>query len=432
MNSAAPLALKLRPTVLVIEDEPGDAHLIKHQLLESEPEAFSVHLAGSLAAARRLIDSEGLRPDVVLLDLNLPDSTGLASVEGCRAFCEAPIVVLTGLDDSAATEAAIQSGAEDYLTKGGDGAALRRAIRYAMLRHQRDGDARLAATVFAHAREGIMIAAADGAIIDVNDSFSRITGYSRDEALGRNPSFLKSGHHGLEFYRTMWRDLLEKGHWYGEIWNRRKNGEIVAEMLTINAVRDVRGRVGHYVGLFSDITVQKEHERQLEHIAHFDALTGLPNRLLLGDRLQQAMMQAQRREQRLAVAYLDLDGFKAVNDSHGHEAGDQLLMALAARMKLALREGDTLARLGGDEFVAVLLDLADIEASEPILKRLLAAAAEPLQVGDLVLQVSASLGITFYPQTEEVAAEELLRQADQAMYQAKLAGKNRFRVFAAS
>jgi diguanylate cyclase (GGDEF)-like protein/PAS domain S-box-containing protein len=196
--------------------------------------------------------------------------------------------------------------------------------------------------------------------------------------------------------------------------------------------RTGEGAVGGIVIFAEDITRQKESERQLEHIAHYDMLTGLPNRVLLADRLHQAMVQAHRRNQLLAVAYLDLDGFKAVNDRHGHDAGDDLLTVLASRMKHALREGDTLARLGGDEFVAVLLDLPDAGASVPVLTRLLDAAAEPAPLGDLMLRVSASVGVTFYPQAEEVDADQLLRQADQAMYQAKLAGRNRFQIFDSS
>ena len=287
----------------------------------------------------------------------------------------------------------------------------------------------LAASVFTHAREGIMITGTDGTIIDVNDAFSHITGYSREDVLGQNPRLLKSGRQEKEYYIAMWRDLVRKGHWYGEIWNRRKSGEVYAQMQTISAIRDEKNNILQYVALFSDITALKEHEKQLEHIAHYDALTGLPNRVLLADRMHQSMSQALRRGQRLAVAYLDLDGFKSVNDTHGHEAGDQLLMALAARMKQALREGDTLARLGGDEFVAVLLDFPEIGGGMPLLNRLLEAAAEQLYVGGVVLQVSASLGVTFFPQVDEVDADQLLRQSDQAMYQAKLAGKNRYHVF---
>ena len=200
-------------------------------------------------------------------------------------------------------------------------------------------------------------------------------------------------------------------------------------MQTIGSVPDAEGKTRQYVSLFSDITQIKEHEKQLEHVAHYDALTALPNRLLLSDRMRQAMAQSQRHNQQLAVGYIDLDGFKAINDQHGHDVGDQLLMAVSARMKHILREVDTFARLGGDEFVAVLPDLADMAACVPMLSRLLDAAAKPTEVNGLVLQVSASIGVTFFPQAEDMDADQLLRQADQAMYQAKLAGKNRYILF---
>ena len=227
----------------------------------------------------------------------------------------------------------------------------------------------------------------------------------------------------------MWDALTTQGHWSGEVWNRCKEGQVYAELLTISAVRDAYGDAQQYVGLFSDITTIKEQQKQLEHIAHFDALTHLPNRLLLADRLQQAMLQAQRRDKKVAVAYLDLDGFKGVNDHYGHDVGDQLLIHLSTAMKGTLREGDTLARLGGDEFVAVLIDLEGIESCLPLLTRLLDAAAASVSVAGVGLQGSASLGVTFYPQAQDVGADQLLRQADQAMYQAKLAGKNRYHVF---
>ncbi|MDP3301922.1 MAG: EAL domain-containing protein [Sulfuricurvum sp.] len=288
---------------------------------------------------------------------------------------------------------------------------------------------KLSASVFTHAHEGILITDTDGNIMDVNNAFTAITGYTREEAIGQNSRLLNSGRQPKEYYVTMWSDLIDKGHWYGEIWNRRKSGEVYAEMLTISAVYDSQGDALHYVALFSDISAAKEHEKQLQRIAYYDSLTALPNRVLLADRLHQAMTQSHRREQPLAVIYLDLDGFKTINDTHGHDIGDQLLIALSNRMKQTLREGDTLARIGGDEFVAILVDLANKAASESMITRLLLAAAQPVHLDDLKLQVSASIGVTFYPQTQETDADLLMRQADNAMYQAKLAGKNRFHLF---
>jgi diguanylate cyclase (GGDEF)-like protein/PAS domain S-box-containing protein len=288
---------------------------------------------------------------------------------------------------------------------------------------------RLAATVFTGAREGITITDRTGAILDVNDAFTRITGYTRQEVLGRKPRMLQSGLQSKEAYDAMWSTLVRDGHWSGEIWNRTKGGDIYAEMLTINAIRNAQGEVEQYVGLFTDITELQEQKQRLERIAHYDALTGLPNRALFADRLRQAIAHAHRKGSLLAVAYFDLDGFKAINDRYGHATGDALLTALSFRMKRALREGDTLARLSGDEFAAVILDLENNNACLPTLNRLLAAAGEEAQIGEAMLRVSASAGVAFYPQSEEVDADVLLRQAGQAMYQAKLAGRSCFRVF---
>ena len=286
----------------------------------------------------------------------------------------------------------------------------------------------LAASVFTHAREGIMITDANGTIVDVNETFTRITGFSREEALGQNPRILNSGRQAPEYYAAMWQALQDSGQWSGEVWNRRKDGEVYAEMQTVSAVRDSAGQTQNYVALFSDISLMKAHQQQLEHIAHYDALTHLPNRVLLADRLQHAIRQCQRRRHSLAVVFLDLDGFKAVNDRHGHAVGDSLLIALAQRMKAALREGDTLARMGGDEFVAILVDLEQAQDCSPVLDRLLLAASSPFEVGATVLQVSASMGLTIYPQ-DGSDADLLIRHADQAMYTAKQAGRNRYHTF---
>lgn len=295
-------------------------------------------------------------------------------------------------------------------------------------RKQTEEKLKRAASVVSHAHESIMITDATATIIEVNDSFSRITGYSAEEVLGKNPRILQSGRQSSEFYVAMWNTIIAKGHWRGEIWNRRKNGEVYPEMLTVSAVKNAEGRVQHYISLGTDITPVKAYQGQLERIAHFDALTNLPNRVLLADRLNQAMVQCQRRNQSLAVAFMDLDGFKAVNDNYGHNVGDELLILVSQRMKDALRDGDTLARIGGDEFIAVMVDLETFEDCELVLKRLLKAAAAPVAVGDALMQVSASIGVTLYPQ-DDVDADQLVRHADQAMYVAKQAGKNRYHLF---
>lgn len=307
-----------------------------------------------------------------------------------------------------------------------------RQVYLSMLEDQALATAKLrqAASVFEHTHEGICITDENGVILNVNRAFSQITGYDKCEVLGKKISLLKSGRHDAEFYKAMWQALSTTGHWSSEIWNRSKSGHIFPEKLTISAVKDDTGRTTSYVGLFADISALKEQEQKLERMAHYDVLTHLPNRALLADRLQQAMARIRRSEAMLAVVYLDLDGFKKVNDTYGHEAGDGLLTVLGARMQQVLRTGDTLARIGGDEFVAVLIDLPQREACLPVVERLLQAAAAPVVIDDHALQVSASIGVSFFPESNpQIEADQLMRQADQAMYQAKQAGRNRYQLF---
>lgn len=282
---------------------------------------------------------------------------------------------------------------------------------------------RLSASVFHNAREGILITDAAANILEVNEMFTELTGYGREEVLGRNPRLLASGRHDKAFYARLWQDLLATGHWSGEIWNRRKDGAEYAEVVNISAVRDAAGRTTHYVGLFSDITEQKNHQSQLEFMAQHDVLTGLPNRALLMDRLEVALAQARRSAHRVAVAYLDLDGFKPLNDTHGHEAGDLALREVAQRLKSCIRSGDTVARLGGDEFVLILLEQAPGDFLNP-LERACHALSQPYYILGGEMRMSASIGYTVNPD-DPAAPEELLRHADMAMYHAKQAGRNR-------
>jgi len=301
-------------------------------------------------------------------------------------------------------------------------------IRDISARKQADAELRLAARVFTSSQEGIMITDADSRIVDVNPAFCRITGYARDEALGRPANLLASGCQGPGFYAAMWEALRQNDFWRGEIIDRRKNGETYPGMLSISAVRDDEGVLRNYIGVFADISLLKQHQTELDRMAHYDTLTGVPNRRLLADRLSQALARAHRSGRPLAVCYLDLDGFKPVNDRYGHGAGDRLLIEITSRLKGLLRADDTLARLGGDEFVLLLTDLASSEECPAVVGRVLAAVTVPVSIEGNLVSVSASIGVTLSPPDVD-DPDILLRHADQAMYLAKESGKNRYSLF---
>jgi diguanylate cyclase (GGDEF)-like protein/PAS domain S-box-containing protein len=403
-------------------------------LAEHTPEAVLVHREGTIVyvnpATLRLFGADS--PEQLLgtstkdriaathLSQQLERMRAIQTAQPIEPMVESRFVRLDGSE----FDVEVQGTAMAY---GGE-PAIHVSIRDISGRKLAQDQLRVAASVFSHALEGIMITQPDGCILDVNAAFSRITGYSRDDVLGHTPSLLNSGRNSPVFYQQMWQSLLQHGGWSGELWNRRKDGEIYAQMLHISAVRDQQGQVMRFVALFSDITERKAHEKRLDQLAYFDALTGLPNRTLHTDRLQHAMAQAIRRKQKLGLAFVDLDGFKAINDTYGHEAGDHLLITLAQRMRVALRDSDTLSRLGGDEFAAVIVDLEQESDCDPLLQRLLQAANQPVMFGNAILQVSASIGITFFPQATELSPDQLLHQADRAMYRAKQSGKNQFQM----
>jgi diguanylate cyclase (GGDEF)-like protein/PAS domain S-box-containing protein len=287
---------------------------------------------------------------------------------------------------------------------------------------------RITSSVFDTSQEAIVITDASNAIIEVNPAFTRITGYSREEAVGKNPSLLSSGRQDRAFYKAMWKTLKEHGSWRGEIWNRRKNGEIYPELLSITVIYDADGNVQRHVGLFSDISQIKQHEAELSRVAHYDALTGIPNRVLLADRMKQAIAQTARDHTMMAICYLDLDGFKPINDAMGHETGDRVLVEIARRIVETIRGGDSVARLGGDEFVILLLGLERAEECASTLERLLHMVAQPFSAKGGSFTLSASIGVSIYPLDDE-DPDTLLRHADQAMYIAKQSGKNRFHIY---
>ena len=290
---------------------------------------------------------------------------------------------------------------------------------------------RLSATVLEHIADGVMVVDANGIIVTVNPAFTQITGYTEAEALGRHSSLNRSARHDAAFYQALWDELIASGFWRGEVWHQRKNGEVYLEWLTISAVRDTRAVTTHYVGVFSDITLIKESQEKLDHMAHHDPLTALPNRLLFHDRLQHALLRAARDQEQLAVLFIDLDRFKNVNDTLGHHVGDELLQKVAGQLSARLREGDTLARLGGDEFIVLLEGIDGEYGATQVAEKLMTMFDQPFTVAGHELFVTCSVGISLYPD-DALDLNMLIRNADVAMYQAKARGRNGYRFYAPS
>ncbi len=295
-------------------------------------------------------------------------------------------------------------------------------------RMQRDLELKMAAKVIENTLEGVLVADTDGTILSVNPAFTRITGYTEEEAIGKTPRILRSNHHDVRFYQQLWASLLGTGQWQGEIWNRRKSGEAYPEWLTISAIRDKNGVVQQYVSVFNDITKYKQQEAHIHHQAYYDALTDLPNRLLFADRLKQAVAHAYRQRQQLAVMFLDLDRFKQVNDSFGHHVGDQLLQEVAKRLQALVRADDTVARLGGDEFTLLLQNVSHADDAIRIADQVIKAFDSPIVIEKHELFTSTSIGIAIYPY-DGTDAETLMKNADSAMYLAKRNGRNSYQLY---
>ncbi|AVM72715.1 EAL domain-containing protein [Magnetospirillum gryphiswaldense] len=537
-------------TVLVVEDNPGDARLVELYLLEDITSPFRVLKAELLSAALGLLDANII--DVVLLDLSLPDSFGMDTLDRLRAAHPlVPVVVLTGTNDEALALQALRQGAQDYLVKGqGDGNLVRRAIFYAIERSHaasalkrsegrfralfanaglgvvladahgrmveanpaflsmvgygevelrgekfrdithpddiglndtlraevldgsRDGfqltkryiakdgriiwakltctvmreadgqqpftvtvvediterkrledNMRLAATVFENSGDGLFVTDAENRIIHVNPAFTRITGFTADEVLGRNPRLLASGRHDHDFFIQLWTVLLRDGKWQGEIWDRRKDGEMFAGWQNIAVVRDTDGKVQNFVAVISDITTRKQVEERLSYAANHDPLTRLPNRTLFQERLTRAIARASRNHNLVALLFIDLDRFKQVNDTMGHLAGDMLLQQVAERLSSCIRQGDTVARLSGDEFTIILEDVQDPRDAAVVGHKVLRLLQEPVALTGGEAHISSSIGVSLYP-TDAGDPQTLLKLADAAMYRAKHLGRN--------
>ncbi|ALL68958.1 diguanylate cyclase/phosphodiesterase with PAS/PAC sensor [Paraburkholderia caribensis MBA4] len=284
----------------------------------------------------------------------------------------------------------------------------------------------LANRMFECSANGCMITNHEGIIEQVNPAFTRMTGYTPVEVLGRQPDIMSSGRQSPEFYHAFWKSLKETGQWEGELWNRRKDGGLYLEWMSVAGVRDQDGRFSHYVAIMSDVTERHRDNERLSRLATHDTLTGLPNRMLLEERIAHAISRAKRTGNKIAVMFGDLDGFKAVNDARGHKVGDDVLKVVAERLKTRVRESDTVARLGGDEFVIVIEDIDDLQRVDAIARSLVASIGQPVKVDGCDAHVTLSIGISVYPD-DGVDAEQLLERGDCAMYEVKKSGKDSFR-----
>ncbi len=403
--------------ILLVEDSPGDARLIRELLIGV---AYRLDIAERLSDALDQLAHGNFA--AILLDLSLPDSYGLDTVVRVSTASAAPVIVLTGVNDEDLAFSAVRAGAQDYLIKGEvTTSLLSRAIRYAIERHRSAMEARLHVAVFNSISEGILITDVGARIVDINPAVSQITGYEESDLIGKNPRILQSGHHDPQFYRSLWETLISTGYWQGEIWNRRKTGEVYLQRLTINAVHNSVNQITHYVSVIMDITLQKQAEDQLFFRATHDALTGLPNRDHFHGRLAHAITRCQRDGGMLAVMMIDLNRFKQINDTLGHSRGDVVLKATAQRLLKSVRKSDLVARLGGDEFVIILEHVSSVDTCVRIAEMITTAIAEPIVLDDQPWEISASIGISMCPQ-DGYAIDRLIEWADEAMYRAKQSG----------
>lgn len=301
------------------------------------------------------------------------------------------------------------------------------------IREQIQADLTVAASVFQAGNEGIIITDADVNVLKINQAFINLTGYNESEIVGKNPSILKSGRHDQAFFQNMWESILTVGYWNGEVWNRRKNAELFPCWLNISTIKDEQGYISHYIGIFSDNSNQKRTQEQIYQLSHYDALTKLPNRVLLRDRLEQTLKRANREQRWVGLFFIDLDRFKAINDAFGHPAGDELLYTVASRLTALLPDNqDNLARLGGDEFIMMLPSLAEVNAVSQCAESadmILDSLRKPLQLVGHEIFITTSVGVALYPQDGETF-EELLKNADTAMYNAKERGRDNYQFFA--
>ena len=420
--------------LLYIEGDASLAFPIKARL-----ETLGYRVDVAVNGAEGLERMAGNRYDLAIFGDPAPGKEGLTTFREMQALPFAPpaIMVFGSRAIDAAAEA-LRLGAMDYVVKDEGGAFLdllpsviQKALdRERWIRAQKEWEIRdrIAETVFRNVTEGIVITDPETRIIEINPAFSSITGYTAEEVIGNTPSILSSGKHDKEFYRRMWEAIELTGQWRGEIWNKRKNKDIYPQWLTINVVKDAEGRLLNYIATISDITERKQIEDRLRNLAHYDTLTGLPNRELFNVQLNEAINRTRHNNTGLALLFIDLDRFKTVNDSLGHDAGDELLRQVAARLKQSVRESDVTARLGGDEFTVILENVTEPQKAQIVAQKIIHALSKPVSLQCHQLFITPSIGIAFYP-SDATEIQELIKNADRAMYMAKREGRNTFKFY---
>jgi diguanylate cyclase (GGDEF)-like protein/PAS domain S-box-containing protein len=423
--------------VLHIEDSAYDRELVQHALAHAEATETGFTLT---SASNRMQFEAALRSgefDCVLSDFNILGYTGLEVFDAVRAVQPSlPVIILTGTGSEELAVEALKRGVADYILKSPQHirrlpATLRHIVeqtRLAAVLAQQQAQIALAAKVFESSGEGIVITDADQHILAVNPFFCEVTGYRPDEVIGRNPKLLESGAHDESFYQVMWNSIDTTGNWRGEITNRRKNGTFYTEWLSISTVRKDTGEISHYVGHFSDVAERRVMDERLRHLAQYDALTDLPNRSLLADRLAQALSNAARFDRSAALITIDIARFRSINDTFGHLVGDQVLVEVARRLADLVRSGDTVARSGADDFAVILANLEQDKDVIVLAQRILDRIALPLDIGERRLVISANIGIGLYPKDGE-APEALFKAADIALDRSRQAGSGSFRFF---
>jgi diguanylate cyclase (GGDEF)-like protein/PAS domain S-box-containing protein len=414
------------PLILLVDDMPANLHVLAAALKAR----YRIKTATSGPIALELA-ARADKPQLILLDVMMPGMSGIEVLRHLREQADTrdiPVIFISADTSEQSQLDGLELGADDYLTKPVVTTVLLARVRNILQRKRAEAQLRLAAHVFEHSGEAILITDKNNRIVETNPAFARMTGYTLEEVRGQDPRILSSGRASREDYAAMWQGIRDKGFWQGEMWDRRKDGGIYPKLITISVVRNAQGEIDFHIASFADLSEQKATEEKIRHVAHHDALTGLPNRLHLQISLEQALAAAHRENAEVALMFIDLDRFKIINDTLGHNIGDGLLVEVARRLKESVRDSDLVARLGGDEFVVALSGHDTANTAAHVAEKILVHLSQPYQIEGNTLHSTPSVGICLYPH-DGAGIETLMKNADTAMYHAKSMGRNNFQFF---